>query len=318
MVSARKAGLAIANADYIGFVDGDDYIEREMYEKLYSKIIEDGSDMVHSGYKKNDETYILGTSTSAVYGAKSLIEKNRIYKEKIFCLLNDDSISPSIWSKLFKRNIIINSYDAVNNTQSYGEDLLCLCQSIIICNKISVINEAYYHYVSREGSITNEKNVSSITREYSLYNCINSLFVGTSLYPEIKGSIDTFFLRNLSNAFRCISPDVISQYMFPNIEELYGKKIVIFGAGTVGQDYYRQISKYSKCRIVAWADSNYSRFSFDYCDIKSIDCLCEIEYDVIVIAALMASTADSIKESLLMKEILPEKIIWHKPKYLIE
>lgn len=43
--SARNAGLNKANGDFIGFVDGDDKIETEMYEKLYKLCLETGSDI---------------------------------------------------------------------------------------------------------------------------------------------------------------------------------------------------------------------------------------------------------------------------------
>ena len=49
--TARSAGLAIATGEYIGFVDGDDYIEPQMFERLLTNMRKYGADISHCGYK---------------------------------------------------------------------------------------------------------------------------------------------------------------------------------------------------------------------------------------------------------------------------
>ena len=46
LVSARKAGIRAASGDYIAFVDGDDWIEPDMYERMYKVITEQDVDIV--------------------------------------------------------------------------------------------------------------------------------------------------------------------------------------------------------------------------------------------------------------------------------
>ena len=52
LVSARKAGLEIATGDYIGYVDGDDWIEEDMYTNMMNVVNHQEVDMVISGFKK--------------------------------------------------------------------------------------------------------------------------------------------------------------------------------------------------------------------------------------------------------------------------
>ena len=47
----RNKGLDVATGDYIGFIDGDDYIEKNMYEVLMSNAIKYNADISHCGYK---------------------------------------------------------------------------------------------------------------------------------------------------------------------------------------------------------------------------------------------------------------------------
>ena len=53
LVSARKAGLQIAKGDYVGYVDGDDWIEPEFYAKLMTAAIENDADIVAEGFIKD-------------------------------------------------------------------------------------------------------------------------------------------------------------------------------------------------------------------------------------------------------------------------
>ena len=55
--SARNYGLKQANGDYIGYVDSDDYVELEMYEKLYNKAISDNLDIAICGNYNVSEDY---------------------------------------------------------------------------------------------------------------------------------------------------------------------------------------------------------------------------------------------------------------------
>lgn len=59
VVAARKCGLKRARGRYIGFVDGDDYINLDMYERLIQDIENTGADFVHSGFIENNKKYIF-------------------------------------------------------------------------------------------------------------------------------------------------------------------------------------------------------------------------------------------------------------------
>ena len=48
---ARNSGMEAAKGEYIGFVDSDDWIEPDMYERLYSAAISTNADVVYTGLK---------------------------------------------------------------------------------------------------------------------------------------------------------------------------------------------------------------------------------------------------------------------------
>ena len=53
LVSARKAGLEKSSGKYIGYVDGDDWVEPLMYEDMYNNMKTSNSDIVASGHKRD-------------------------------------------------------------------------------------------------------------------------------------------------------------------------------------------------------------------------------------------------------------------------
>ena len=67
--NARNKGLQAATGDFIGFVDGDDWLELDMYEKLYELICKDESDLAAVGYfidKDNNVSYYEGINEGTI------------------------------------------------------------------------------------------------------------------------------------------------------------------------------------------------------------------------------------------------------------
>lgn len=316
LVSARKAGLKVATGDYIGFVDGDDYIEPDMFEQLYNVLIESDVDFVHSGYKKNELDYIYSVSNACIY---CMSEMNRIdfYKNMIFDSTNPQYIFPSIWSKLFRKELILKAYMEVPDCQSYGEDLLALCNCIYNCNKVAVMAEGYYHYRIRENSLSHRKDVKALINEYRLYEALCNLFERLNILQECEAVLQKFLANNAIGSIACITGKNVEQYRYPNIQKLLDKRIIIFGAGKVGRDYYSQISRYNRCRIVAWVDNNYKNFSYDFCEIQEVDTILKVDYDYILIAVMMENMAKTIKKELENKGVEHDKIEWTAPLTIV-
>ena len=103
---ARNAGIRAAAAPYLGFADPDDYVEPDMYERLYRLAEESGADMVQCSYSpflpaESGESrgmaeekllYIENTACDGVFTEKG----------EIFRLFLEDRITGVVWSKLFR------------------------------------------------------------------------------------------------------------------------------------------------------------------------------------------------------------------------
>lgn len=96
--SARNLGLDIASGDYIGFVDGDDQIENDMYETLVTMLENENADIAHCGYKM-----IFPNRTDYYYNTKE--KKIQTQEEGLIDLLLGEKIQPALYNKLYRKNL---------------------------------------------------------------------------------------------------------------------------------------------------------------------------------------------------------------------
>ena len=144
---ARNAGLEIATGEYIGFVDSDDCIAAEMYEKLLNAIIEDESDIAACDI----EMIFDDNSKNIVMTPKSRLVLNRSEAEE--SIITEKLLKHPVWYKLYKKTVINNIMFEVGKLH---EDVFWSYQVIGDANKVSIIDYVGYFYYQRSNSIMGE------------------------------------------------------------------------------------------------------------------------------------------------------------------
>lgn len=152
--TARNNGLKHSVGKYVQFLDGDDYFEPQMLEKLYNLAEKHQSDItVCSSRKVDDEGNITETKNpnSPLNLAKLIFDKpfnHMDYKEDIFTL-----IGTIPWNKLYLREMLIKNDLKFPNL--IGPDDLCFVHMSIVCaEKIVAIDDELINYrYNRQGSV---------------------------------------------------------------------------------------------------------------------------------------------------------------------
>lgn len=148
--SARNAGLQIAKGKYLGYVDGDDFINEDMYEKMLGAMIAEKAQVAVCEYKH------LGVSGHDRVTTGEIIALSREEALEIYvCGHHKYRIYPSVWSKLFLRESVDGLRFAEGKT---SEDILYTIEALCRIERCVYVDVACYNYmVNRVDSIMNKE-----------------------------------------------------------------------------------------------------------------------------------------------------------------
>jgi glycosyltransferase involved in cell wall biosynthesis len=226
---SRKIGIDNVSGEYIQFIDSDDWIEKDMLNRLYSAAISNNYDIVWSDFYDNDFNYQEEEADN--------IEKIDMYKR----LLDYRSkLTSSLWTKFIKKDILseINFFKAMQ-----WEDLVITVQLINKSTKIKHLSEALYHHVNNLNSITQSKERKikgltdiienlTITINY-LHEYLGADFI--QLEPELSACVNRFkfesiFIKELRNSelFLQLYPESNKNIFCKEWKTKYYKKIFLY------------------------------------------------------------------------------------------
>lgn len=173
--ATRNKGLELAKGEYIAFLDSDDWVEQDYYEKLLKKAQSEESDLVISSYIveiPNKET-------------KNLVTNNYNNKIEYLDALIKGDVAGFSWNKLYKKSLIKdnNLVFPIRGQLENVEDQFFSMRCIAICNKISFMNESNIHYII---------NSNSIVRKYQngLHNDILNLYTSSVKFFNTVKELD--------------------------------------------------------------------------------------------------------------------------------
>ena len=137
---ARNKGLEVANGEYLGFVDPDDAVDLNFYERLYTTTQEKNVDLVKAqikAYPLNGQPYVSNLNKA--------IEKNNYY-------------FMSEWQTgLYKHDFILKHHICFPPECPKSQDIVFLARVIYKHPTLALINDVYYHYYKRKGSLDDQK-----------------------------------------------------------------------------------------------------------------------------------------------------------------
>lgn len=230
LTSAWKAGMELAQGNYVGFVDSDDWIDKEMYERMLKMAQREDADMVVCGLvfdfedPKIPKREEISNFKEEVYDRKAL--------EALFPkLINDGcffgrTLQPARVTKLFRTGLIRENMRFCDERVALGEDMQITFPALLDTEKLCVIQDFYpYHYWINNGSITGKYDSDYMEKVKLLAERLQTISQEKQVYD---------FIPQIRNDFLSMSVLAVKNEIYRNYTA--GKKAVTENVRRICED----------------------------------------------------------------------------------
>ncbi len=155
LADARNFGIDQMTGDYVAFVDSDDYIHPQMYERMMDVMEQKNADIVISSWKYVHEDKDEVIQKLSANQEISIFEKNTI--QNLYFDNSDKRVTFTVaWNKLYKKEI----FDTLRFPKGkVHEDEFVTFKTLYNANKVAYIDEELYYYLVRSVSIMGSFNL---------------------------------------------------------------------------------------------------------------------------------------------------------------
>ena len=173
----RNYGVLKSTKKYLGFVDSDDYVDSDMFEKMYSEIEKNLADVCECNFIWEYPNKIK----------KDIIEPYEIDKSVL------THIRALVVNKIYNRDLLIKNNIKFAERLKY-EDILFTSSLVPFINKICFVENCFYHYIQRENSLINHqtKRVRDI---YKVLEQIIDFYKSNNLYEKYFKELEYLYVR---------------------------------------------------------------------------------------------------------------------------
>ena len=197
VATARNAGIDAARGEYLGFVDSDDYVDTDFYEKLYAAAKKENADMARGNVKI---VQYDGSVLKDYNEIKNIERDGKWY------------FSWQWWCAIYRTRMINDNNIRFLTDITNGEDTVFLTTCVSRSNSLVSCPGVFYNYIRREGSLDEPMmpphKIDSILKSCHLladiYNSSNEISERDYIarFVWLIGSIQDKIYRNTSKTVR--------------------------------------------------------------------------------------------------------------------
>lgn len=209
---ARNLGLANATGEYIGFVDADDWISVDMFEKMYNRAKKDNTDITMCKaqlYDTKEQKY----KDDDYYGLK-VLEK---IKEKCFSSIDTKDeildINVVIWNKLYKREFLKKINAKFQEGYIY-EDLPFFFETYLKAEKINIVWEELYYYRQNNNLSTMKNTDKKIFDRIPMMELSYNILKEYVFFSEKQLDIVSWIIDDIFHRYTLIEDKYYMEYYY--------------------------------------------------------------------------------------------------------
>ncbi|MDO3409403.1 glycosyltransferase [Saccharibacillus sp. CPCC 101409] len=193
---ARNTGLDAASGKFVAFIDSDDWIENEMFEKMVNKAERDSADLCACDFTL---AYPEGRFVRGMLELRD--EKLEIGSYGLDRFWNGKKYSVVVWNKIYRRAIIEkHGLRFESNRNVFSEDVLfnlCFLKHVAVC---SSVQGSYYYYFQRENSLMNSPKPDYLKRELFLVDRFREYYADYEDRAVYDNLMTRLFFERIQNA----------------------------------------------------------------------------------------------------------------------
>ena len=322
LVSARKAGLAASSGEWVTYVDGDDWVGAQFIEKLVNSQKESGADMVCAAQTRvifDKAVELYNALPAGLYSKEEMgtFSLSGLQKKMMSCgSFYRPGITTYVWNKLFRREVLYEAQMNVDEKISIGEDAAVTYPALLRCSLVMVTDNAEYHYRQREDSML--KQSEGFAAEAGKLRSLSEYLLAWE--RRVKKEFGEAAVRELH------IPEQITDYVLSICimrsggrlpeddystfdKAYYGKRVVIYSAGTFGQQLVNRFRETGHCKVVGWIDDDYWEYRRCCMNVDPVDAIGTMDFDYVLVASVSESFGKEAAERLAEHGVGPRRVL---------
>ncbi|MEM7452740.1 MAG: glycosyltransferase [Planctomycetota bacterium] len=302
LIPARKAGLEAATGEYVACVDGDDWVEPDMYRDMMNHALEHNADVVVGGHKEDLLDHVevlLNNVPPGVYDKERLIKE--VYPKMVYTgYFSQFGIFSYVWGKLYRKSVIYEHQMRVDPEIHIGEDASCLYPTLLDAEVVCVIDSTAYHYRQRVDSMIKTPKFAETKKVEIFYRFLHDVFAESPYADMLIHQLKHFVLSLLIVRSDALPEESSANGgLVPFSEVAPGSRIAVCGAGTFGQHLYKRLRQKGQHELVGWVDDLHETYRQMGLTVDPPATLDSTELDYVLIAYIDETFSKTVKEKLI-------------------
>lgn len=234
--SARKCGYESTRGQYVAFIDSDDWIAPDMYEKMCQAARKTQADIILCNYTAvmHDKTEVC-----SVPFAPGFYDRHRLETEVYPYMLYTGTyykygISPNLWNKIFRRDLLKKHLFHVPDDMVVGEDTLTTYSCLLEASSACIMDEALYFYRSNADSLSHKPvPVKRLQENHKLFTTFHDV-IDTTAYPHMEKQMNYYFVyqslltytlvfKNMTDMSQSYKEYFLEECRFPLIKNAFAR-----------------------------------------------------------------------------------------------
>ena len=199
----RKIGAEKASGEIIGYIDSDDWVELDFYERLIYALVNNQSDIAigsviteYNNFISEKPRYTIRYD-DVISGDYALKIMTKFYKQNF-------DISPNMNNRIYTKKLLVDN-NVCNDFSKQAQDNYSSFMAFVNSEKVSLVANTFYHYYQREGSAVHSFSERYINNYFNVLEHIKEDLDILGIFSKYKDIYMSFIDRSLIWIFQCMS-----------------------------------------------------------------------------------------------------------------